>query len=191
MNQKRGELLKNLSMYPLNSNVTLEDVTDEEEARTVKKKRSPSPQPGPSSFRRSSRLRNKKKTANSKPRSASPSPSTGNVSTASENREKSKSKKKRKRSQSSSSSVSGSDVSRSSSTNRLTPLDTPLGWHTLLHRVNGNIIRFLSNVPFVNNKPSKKACRYFTKSCMQRILTNRDKKDKNVTVLIKKINPNL
>lgn len=227
MEKKRAELINKFSKYPLNPNVKLEDVTDEEEeeveqpppAVEKKRSRSPSPQPGFSGFRRSSRLRNKKKTANSKSRSVSPSPqpnfsgfrrlkskkktansksrsvspssSIGKVSTASENREKAKKRRKKSRSSSASSSSSSSSSisSRSSSTDPLQDIISN-GFYTLKHKVNGNVIKFISNIPFTNNKLPKKACRYFTKSCMQRILTKRDKKKKNVTVLLKKINPN-
>lgn len=186
MDQKQAQLVNKFSKYPLNPNVQLEDVTEEEEeqeeedvlarSRSNSAKRKRSPKPG---FRRSSRLRNKKKTANTKSRSPSPS-SSGRVSLASQSRKKTNKRRKRSRS-------SSSGGSRSPSRSR-SQSPSPDGLYTLLHKVNGSVIKFISNVPFVNNKLPKKACRYFTKSCMERILTKRDKKKKNVTVLLKKIN---
>ena len=91
---------------------------------------------------------------------------------------RSKKKKHRKRLRSLSSSSSDSLI-RSHSPPRL---------YKLKHRVDGNLITFLSDRPFTNNKPTKRQCQYLLEGCTKRILTKRDKKNRNVKVIMKKRN---
>lgn len=189
-----NNLSKKISHYLIDPSIQLDDVTEEDEpeplnnhsptkkrsrSKSRSKSRSPSREPGPSTgYRRSSRLRNKKVTANSKRRNASPTVSSGHESSSSQKRSPSAKNKRKRRKRSRSLSSEGSP-SRSFARAARTG-------YTLIHKVNGNTIKFISNEPFPNNKLPKKACRYFTKSCIERILTKRDKQKRNVTVVLNK-----
>ena len=145
--------------------------------------RSPSPQPGTSSprspspiveLRRSGRLKKAQKNSS--------------VGTSSSTSKKKKSKKKSKR---------RTSLSSVSSTRSISPPPSPAPQqqqqqqqplYKMQHVVDGNLITFVSDRPFVNNRLPKRGCQYLLQSCTQRILTPREKKDRDAVVNIRRRN---